>query len=269
MTQVLAFSKDLARRAGALMLAELQQQGGPASHYKLAGTELVTEADIKVDRLICDAIREQFPGHQILAEESAPDPARLSGINNPLWIIDPIDGTVNYAHGHQHSAVSIAYMNGGELQAGVVYNPYNNEMFSAAKGQGAHLNDQPLAVGRKTDMRRALFATGFPYEKKDMDKLVRRLDVMLSACADMRRMGSAALDICWVAAGRLDIYYENLSIWDFAAAQLIATEAGARYGHFQPVPEGVSPVLHNKNILVSNADLFAKTLTLLQQADAS
>ena len=265
--EVLSFSKRIAREAGALMLAELQRGDGPATHFKHEGQELVTEADIKVDQLICNAIRQSYPGHQILAEESAPDLEQLSQLQGPLWVIDPIDGTVNYAHGHQHSAVSIAWVVDGVLQTGVVYNPYNDEMFSASRGQGATLNDRPIHAAQKTEMRRALFATGFPYIKSDMPRLVRRLDVMLSHCADLRRMGSAALDICWVAAGRLDIYYENLSVWDFAAAQLIAIEAGARYGHFLPVPDGVSPVFHNKAILVSNDKLYQEVKDLLLQVE--
>jgi len=264
---ILEFSRQLARNAGALMISELQQIGGPASHYKQAGLELVTEADIKVDKLICNAIRARFPGHMILAEESAPDLENLSQIKSPLWIIDPIDGTVNYAHSHHHSAVSIAFVNNGDVQCGVVYNPFVDEMFHACKGGGAFLNDNKIHVAQKTDMRRALFATGFPYDKSDLAPLVARLARMLDNCADLRRIGSAALDICWVAAGRLDIYYENLSVWDFAAAQLIVIEAGARYGHFQPVPEGISPVFHNRNILVTNNTLFDPVRTLLQDAD--
>jgi len=266
-SEVLAFSEQVARDAGALMLAELQRDEGPAAHFKHDGQELVTEADIKVDKLICDAIRARYPTHQILAEESAPDLTQLSEREGPLWIIDPIDGTVNYAHGHQHSAVSIAWVVDGVVQSGVVYNPYNNEMFAAARGNGATLNGESIHVAQKTDLRRALFATGFPYIKKDMALLVRRVGLMLAHCADLRRMGSAALDICWVAAGRLDVYYENLSVWDFAAAQLIAIEAGARYGHFLPVPDGVNPVFHNKNILVSNATLYNKARDILLQAE--
>lgn len=267
LNHILLFTQSLAREAGAIMVAELRRQGGPARHYKFGGTELVTDADLKVDQLICEAIRQQFPQHMILAEESAPELAGLHTLQQPLWIIDPIDGTVNYAHDHAQSAVSIAYVERGEIQCGVVFNPFTDEMFSASRGQGAYLNGLPISVAQKTDLRRCLFATGFPYEKSDMTPLIRRLDVMLTHCADMRRLGSAALDICWVAMGRLDIYYENLSIWDFAAAQLIAQEAGALYGHFQPVPEGVSPVFHNKDILVSNPALFDPVCTLLQQAD--
>jgi myo-inositol-1(or 4)-monophosphatase len=234
--QILEFAQSIARSAGAIMVTELLKHGGPESHYKFAGTELVTEADIKVDKLICDAIRHQFPGHLILAEESAPDLAGLSQIAAPLWIIDPIDGTVNYAHDHGQSAVSIAYIEHGQVQCGVVFNPFAHEMFYATRGQGAFLNGAPIHVDN---------------------------------CADLRRLGSAALDICWVAMGRLDIYYENLSVWDFAAAQLIAQEAGASYGHFQPVPAGVNPVFHNKNILVSNAELYEQARRLLQQADSA
>lgn len=275
LAHVLLFSQSLAREAGALMVKELQKQqsdngrqSGVGSHYK-GGTELVTEADLRVDELVCDAIRRSFPTHLILAEESAPDSADANSLLEPLWIIDPIDGTVNYAHDHAHSAVSIAYAEGGKIRCGVVFNPFADEMFYASEGSGAFLNGVPIGVAGKTEIRRALFATGFPYEKGDMTPLVRRMAVMLSHCADLRRRGSAALDICWVAMGRLDIYYENLSLWDFAAAQLIATEAGARYGHFQPVPQGINPVFHNKNILVSNDVLFEQALVLLQQADRS
>ncbi|HLT64160.1 MAG TPA: inositol monophosphatase family protein [Pseudohongiella sp.] len=264
---ILLFSQSIAREAGSMMINELRKQGGPAAHYKFAGAELVTEADIKVDKLICDAIRKQFPDHLILAEESAPDLADLSQNKKPLWIIDPIDGTVNYAHGHDQSAVSIAFAENGQVQCGVVFNPFVDEMFYAIRGQGAFMNGKSIQVAQKTEMHRALFATGFPYIKKDMALLTRRVGKMLEHCADLRRLGSAALDICWVAMGRLDIYYENLSVWDFAAAQLIAREAGARYGHFQPVPEGVSPEFHNQNILVANAALFEQAAALLQQAD--
>jgi myo-inositol-1(or 4)-monophosphatase len=260
---ILKFTQEVARQAGALMLAESGQAGGLTSHYKKAGIELVTDADIKVDKLICDAIRVRFPGHQILAEESAPDLAGLSQIVTPLWIIDPIDGTVNYAHDHGHSAVSIAFCDQGRVLVGVVFNPFNNEMFYATTGGGAFLNSVPIRTAQKTEMRRALFATGFPYHKNDLEPLIRRLALMLQHCADLRRIGSAALDICWVAMGRLDIYYENLSVWDFAAAQLIAIEAGAHYGHFLPVPDGISPVFHNQHILVANPVLFKLAEELL------
>jgi len=272
----LEFMIDMARDAGALAVTERNAAGGLEQSWK-HGHELVTRADIRVDQLISERIIAHFPDHRILAEESAPDIGELGNRREPLWIVDPIDGTVNYAHGHFHSAVSIAFAEHAQLLKAVVFNPFNGELFCAEQGQGAFLlmqqpdgsfaDKQALRPGQKTDMRRALFATGFPYNKDDMALLVKRLAAALDNCADLRRMGSAALDICWVAAGRIDIYYENLSVWDFAAAQLIAIEAGAMYGHFQPVPEGVSPVFHDRNILVANPVLFEAMKTLLQAAD--
>lgn len=260
-----AFSQRIAREAGHLMQARLQ--GGTDSletRYKAAGSELVTQVDEEVDALLCQAIQATFPGQRILAEESAPDTRGLSQLGDAVWILDPIDGTVNYAHDHAHSAVSIAWADQGEVQSAVVYNPFTDEMFTAVKGQGACLNGHPIRPSSVDEMRRALFATGFPYQKDNLDPLLKRLSVMLTNCADLRRAGSAALDICWVAMGRLDIYYENLSVWDFAAAQLIAREAGAVYGHFKPVPADVNPEFHDRHILVANRQsLFDQAYELL------
>ena len=265
---MLEFMTALAREAGQLVVEARRQGSDTVTDFK-AGHEMVTEADLRADELISRRIREAFPEHRILAEESAPDTAGLSRISGPLWIIDPIDGTVNYAHGHHQVGISIAYAEDGELRSAVVFNPFLDELFCASRGQGATLNGSPIHVAGKTELRRTLVATGFPYVKENMDLLIRRLDHVLRECADLRRIGSAALDICWVAAGRLDAYYENLSVWDFAAAQLIAIEAGARYGHFQPVPPGISPVFHDQNILVANPALYPQMEALLQAADAA
>ncbi|MDT8429787.1 MAG: inositol monophosphatase family protein [Pseudomonadales bacterium] len=262
---MIEFMKQTAREAGQLMLSARAGTTACVTHLK-AGNELVTSTDLAADALISTAIRQRYPGHEILAEESAPELGKQGSGAASLWIVDPIDGTVNFAHGHYQSAVSIAFAEQGQLKAGVVYNPFLDEMFWAQAGAGAYLNSQRIQVAGKTDLRRALVATGFPYDKDDLEPLFRQLAVVLRHCADIRRLGSAALDICWVAMGRLDAYYESLSIWDFAAAQLIATEAGACYGHFKPVPEGVSPVFHNKNILVSNQALFPRLQELLLQA---
>lgn len=261
-----AFTRQLAQAAGQLILQERKALGGLQTSFK-DGVELVTHADVQADQFICDAIRLAYPGHRILAEESAPDLRDLSSFSGPLWIIDPIDGTVNYAHGHYQSAVSIAYAEQGRVECGVVCNPFLAETFHAVRGQGAWLNEQAICVAEKTELRRAIVATGFPYIKEDVTPLIRRLALVLQECADIRRLGAASLDICWVAMGRLDAYYENLSVWDFAAAQLIAREAGAHYGHFKPVPEGVSEEFHNKNILVANPRLFSLMHDLLNRAD--
>lgn len=266
-SMILEFTRSLADAAGQLILRERNAAVDLETSFK-DGVELVTQVDVKAEELICKGIRAAFPEHRILAEESAPDMRDLSSYQGPLWIIDPIDGTVNYAHGHYQSAVSIAFADQGRVQCGVVCNPFLNETFHAVLGEGAFLNDKPIKVGTQTQLRRSLIATGFPYVKGDMTPLVRRVALVLQECADLRRLGSAALDICWVAMGRIDGYYENLSVWDFAAAQLIAREAGARYGHFKPVPEGVSAEFHNKNILIANPTLYPLLHDLLNRADA-
>lgn len=263
---MLDFIRTLATDAGDCVRQSRQQGAGRDARYK-NGDELVTLADVTVEELITSRIRSAFPDHRILAEESAPDSAGLSGETGPLWIVDPIDGTVNFAHDHYQVAVSIAFAQDGELQAAVVYNPFLDELFEASRGGGAFLNGRRIEPSTQSEMRRALVATGFPYTKEDMAPLLKRINLVLMRCADLRRLGSAAMDICWVAAGRLDAYYENLSVWDFAGAQLIAREAGARYGHFQPVPDGVNPVFHDRAILVTNPALFEPMLELLQEAD--
>ncbi len=264
---MLEFIKNIARQTGAMVVQQRSNSGSFTTGFK-ADSELVTSVDLQADAMICQAIRQRFPDHMILAEESAPDIRRIGDWNKPMWIIDPIDGTVNFAHGHYQVGISIAYADRGDIQSAVVYNPFLDEMFTAQNGEGARLNDQIITVGSETNLRRSIIATGFPYDKSELAPIVNRLAFVLQECADIRRIGSAAMDICWVAVGRLDGYYESLSIWDFAAAQLIAREAGATYGHFQPVPAGINPVFHNKNILVANPQLYPQLLALLQKADA-
>ena len=263
-TAQLEFCKDIAREAGALIVRE--RNAGMQREYK-HDLELVTSADLKADRLIADAIHARFPDQLLISEELAPEMAQQNLSSRACWIVDPIDGTVNFAHGHNQSAVSIAFADAGDIRAGVVYNPFTDEMFWARQGSGAWLNDQRIQVAQETRLNKAIIATGFPYQKSKLKPLMARLQAVLGHCADIRRLGAASLDICWVAMGRLDGYYENLSLWDFAAAQLIAREAGAIYGHFQPVPEGMSEVFYGQNILVANQALFPQLLSLLQSAD--
>ena len=150
------FSQRIAREAGQLMVRRLDAGAKSLqTRYKAAGSELVTQVDEEVDNLLSDAIREAFTGQRILAEESAPDTAGLSQVREPIWILDPIDGTVNYAHDHAHSAVSIAWADQGEVQSAVVYNPFTDEMFTALKGRGAFLNGNAIRPSAVNDMRRA------------------------------------------------------------------------------------------------------------------
>lgn len=262
---ILEFATQIAEQAGDLIV-QMRAYNQINHNYK-QGVELVTSADLASDKMITDAIKLRYPDHQILAEESNPDYEKIQHAEQPVWIIDPIDGTVNYAHHHQQVAISIAFSVKGKVQVAVVYNPFSAEMFTAIVNQGAWLNDQPIQCSPVKDLSKALIATGFPYDKTGkLPLLMRQLHKILEQCADVRRLGSAALDICWVALGRLDGYYETVSCWDFAAAQLIAREAGARFGHFIELPEGALAEMHGENILISTPHLYDELKTILANA---
>ena len=261
-TNILTLALRLAKEAGDLIAS---QRKSLSLSYK-NGSELVTQADVAADELITAAIRRNYPDHQILSEELNPDELAKAGQQEHLWIVDPIDGTVNFAHNHPQVAVSIAYYHNGKARVGVVHNPLLNETFHAQAGKGARLNDVPIHCSDKTDLGRSIIATGFPYEIDNLALLMRRLEHVLAHCADIRRLGSAALDICWVACGRLDGYYESVKPWDFAAAQLIAREAGACFGHIQALNEEMNPQLCGDNILISAPSLFKPLQALLADA---
>ena len=260
------FAEQLALQAGELIRHE-REENTLRTDLKQQ-TELVTHADVMADEFITGAIRERFPNHRILSEETMPDLSQAEQLDTPLWIVDPIDGTVNYAYGHPQVAVSIAYAEKGSVQAGVVHAPFPGETFRATRGAGATLNGETISHSGATVPRDSLFATGFPYTKDNLEPLVRRLDAMIHQCRDLRRIGSAALDICWVACGRLDIYYENVSPWDFAAARLIALEAGATAGHFGEVPDGYPADLYGRDILISAPDVWESVRKILRIASA-
>ncbi len=262
--ELLQFALDIAREAGALIVRERDSTG--LQHDYKGGKELVTQADLKADELICSAIRKNYPDHEILSEESSPDVGAIWERVETVWIIDPIDGTVNYAHGHNQSAVSIACSVNGEVTVGVVFNPFTDEMFHSIAGNGAFRNDEPISVSKEAELQRAIIATGFPYIKDELEPMIARVQAVLTQCADIRRLGSAALDICWLAMGRLDGYYESLSVWDFAAARLIALEAGAKCGHFSEVPRDIDPQFHHKDLLIANPQLYPQLRELLNQA---
>ncbi len=264
LNEITDFAEQLARDAGELIRRE-REHNTLRTDYKKQ-TELVTHADLMADEFITRAIQQRFPDHRILSEESMPDLAQAESLDTPLWIVDPIDGTVNYAYGHPQVAVSIAYAEQGRVRAGIVHAPFANETFRAIEGENATLNGNAIAHSNCSVPREALFATGFPYTKDNLAPLINRLDTMIHHCRDLRRIGSAALDICWVACGRLDIYYETVSPWDFAAARLIAREAGATAGHFSEVPAGYPEDLWGQDILISAPALFEPVRALLQQA---
>ncbi|MEX0604670.1 MAG: inositol monophosphatase family protein [Marinobacter sp.] len=264
MQTIADFAEQLAREAGDLIRHE--RENNPLRTDYKDQTELVTHADLMADKLITEAIRARFPDHRILSEESRPDKSQAADLNSPLWIIDPIDGTVNYAYGHPQVAISIAYAERGHVQVGIVHAPFAGETFRAVRCGSATLNGEPIQHSGASVPRDSLFATGFPYTKDALAPLLKRLDVMIHHCRDLRRVGSAALDICWVACGRLDAYYESVSPWDFAAGRLIALEAGACAGHFTDVPEGYPEDLWGQDLLITAPGIYDSLRVLLNGA---
>ena len=188
--------------------------------------DFVSDVDRAAEAAIIDMIRDAYPKHAILAEESGG--ASLSDAEY-LWIIDPLDGTTNFLHGYPQYCVSIALAHKGQIQQAVVYDPNRNDLFTASKGGGAFLNDRRIRVSKRISLADSLISTGFPYtDVSYLDQYRAMFADMIRKTAGVRREGSAALDLCYVASGRVDGYWElNLKSWDIAAGSLIAQEAGA------------------------------------------
>ncbi|MGB2599755.1 MAG: inositol monophosphatase family protein [Candidatus Omnitrophota bacterium] len=191
--------------------------------YKSARTDLVTDVDKRCESIIIERIRKEYPDHAILAEESG----EKQGQSEYEWVVDPLDGTTNYAHRFPVFCVSIGVKRGDEVEVGVVYDPSRDELFEACRGKGALLNGSPIKVSSADAVRDSLLATGFAY---NVEGKIANLDYfkrMLESAQAVRRLGSAAIDLCYVACGRLDGFWElGLNPWDMAAAQLIVKEAG-------------------------------------------
>jgi myo-inositol-1(or 4)-monophosphatase len=219
-----------ATEAGAKVMQEYFQGKFLISH-KEGINNLVTEADHASEKVIFEIIKRQFPDHFILSEEAGEIPMD----SNYKWIIDPIDGTVNFAHGIPICCVSIGLELDGEMIMGAVYNPFINEFYFAQKGFGATLNDKKIFVSGETEVIKSCLVTGFPYSFLDQPN--GPLDVfsrLIRKGVPVRRLGSAAMDLCWVAAGRFDGFYEHkLQAWDSAAGFLIVQEAGGRVSDFR------------------------------------
>ena len=254
MDKILQETIRIARFAGAAV-KRLRDEDALTEDFK-GGVELVTNADLIANDIIKSEVLGLFPDHEFLSEE---DTGRNTALIKPTWIVDPIDGTVNFAAGHFMSAVSIAYAEDRAVRAAVVYNPFLDELFYAAEGTGAFLNGKPIRVKETTELKRCLVATGFPYVKNAdaVHEIFRRMERLLPNIGDIRRLGSAALDICWVACGRLQCYYEGqLNAWDVAAARLIAREAGAAIGYFIAPEDDLPDDLRSTNLIVSSPGVY-------------
>jgi myo-inositol-1(or 4)-monophosphatase len=249
-----------ASRAGE-MVRQARAEG--ASYRYKHGIELVSSADEIVERFICGEIARHFPGESILSEEGGGG-SQADLRDERLWIVDPIDGTVNFMHGQDAVAIAIAYAERGVVRFGVVHAPFRNETFTATAGRGASRNGEPIRASNTERLRDALIGTGFPHDRGNVAAILPRLGRVLRACQDVRRLGSPALDICFVADGRLDGFYEGaLAPWDVAAAALIASEAGAVYGHVGPRTGRAPSDLDGRDVVVAAPGIFNALVDLL------
>jgi len=211
-----------ARQAGSVIMRSFHRLDTLTVSEKQVN-DYVSEVDRNAEQAIIDIIRRAYPGHAILAEESG-----MHGKDDFQWVIDPLDGTTNYLHGFPQFAISIALKQRGRLEAGVIYDPVHDEMYTASRGDGALLNDRRLRVTDQKTLKGALLGTGIPFrDQRYMDAYLGMLKDLTRETAGIRRPGSAALDFAYVAAGRLDGFWElGLSEWDFAAGALLVQEAG-------------------------------------------
>jgi myo-inositol-1(or 4)-monophosphatase len=254
----LDLAKQVAREAGDYA-ASVQKKDLTVT-TKSNETDLVTQVDKRNEAEIRRAVLEKFPDHAFMGEEMGETTA-TSGVR---WVIDPIDGTVNFAHGLPIWCVSIGIEVNGVVECGVIYNPSLREMFSAERGVGAFLNDKPIHVSTSTNPKQSLYVTGFPYNvDENPGKVIEQFVRFLNEGLLVRRLGSAALDLAYVACGRFDAFWEGfLSPWDTAAGQLLVREAGGRVTHY----DGSDYSIHKKSILASNGLQHAMIQDLISEA---
>ncbi len=224
-----------------------------------AHNDYVSEVDREAEARIIEDLLKAFPGHGILAEESGV----IEGKDEYRWIIDPLDGTTNYLHGFPHYAVSIACEHRGRMAHGVIYDPFKQELFTASRGDGALLNNRRIRVTNLKTIEGALIATGFPFKNPaQLDDFLKLFNAFFTSASDIRRAGSAALDLAYVAAGRLDGYWESgLNAWDLAAGALIVREAGGLVTDYS----GDGHFLDNGQVVAGNPRIIADMLRIIQQ----
>ncbi|HKQ56660.1 MAG TPA: inositol monophosphatase family protein [Candidatus Eisenbacteria bacterium] len=263
-------AESMARAAG-----EVLREGHGRAHTpeRKGRIDLVTEYDRRAERVLLDEIARRFPGHAVLAEESGASPGRADpdggtrgggGTDSVRWLVDPLDGTTNYAHNYPFFCVSVAAEVDGTLAAGAVYDPVRDELFAASAGAGATLNGRPLEVSDIGRVEDALIVTGFPYDRPERG--LPMFGAFLTRAQALRRDGSAALNLCYLAAGRFDGFWEgHLSPWDMAAGVLIVREAGGRVTDYA----GGTFRLERPEILASNGRIHEEMMAILAGERAS
>jgi len=256
----LEVARSLAIEAGALITEAL---GHPGSIERKSPINLVTEIDRAAEDLIVSGLRRAFPSDVIVAEESAPEPVR----GQRCWYVDPIDGTTNFVHGLPHCAVSIALAADHHIEVAVVNDPCKRELFEARRGGGSRLNSKAISVSATSELADSLLVSGFPYDRRDhLGFYLAYFEAFLLAARDVRRFGSAALDLCYVAAGRFDGFWEGkLSPWDTAAGWLIVEEAGGSVSDF----DGSTYDPWQPRILATNGRIHGQAQAIIADLAAS
>ena len=245
-----------ARRAGSI-IARASEDLDLLTVRTKTNNEYVSEVDHAAEQAIVEILLTAYPDHAILAEERG-----AQGQSEYVWIIDPLDGTTNFLHGFPQYSVSIACSHRGVLSHAVVYDPTRNELFTATRGRGAFLNDRRLRVSKRTKLQESLIGTGFPYrEFAFADTYLKIFGELMTKTAGLRRPGSAALDLAYVAAGRTDGFFEaGLKSWDMAAGALLVLEAGGLISDF----DGEEGYLESGNVVGGNPKVFAQLLQVVQ-----
>ena len=247
-----------ARRAGAI-INRAAFDGTILKVRAKQANDFVTQVDQAAEAAILDIVRQAYPAHAVLAEESGEQASQNAEFR---WLIDPLDGTTNYIHGFPQYCVSIGVQHRGVGAHAVVYDPSRNELFTASRGRGAFLNDRRIRVSRCERLSEALLGTGFPFKEKGrLDLYLRQLHALIATTAGVRRAGAAALDLAYVAAGRLDAFWEmGLAPWDMAAGALLIQEAGGLVGDFS----GEANYLESGDIAAGTPKAFAQLLAALR-----
>lgn len=257
MHPLLNIAMTAARSAGDIIVRHMEQ----IERIKITpknSDEYFTEVDIKAEQAIINTIRKAYPDHGIIAEESG----SYNTDCDSVWIIDPLDGTTNYVHGFPFFSVSIAYRYKNRIEHGVVYDPLRFEFFSASRGGGAKLNERRIRVSKKTQLNGALLGTGFPFRKVSVaERYLPTFQALIGKCAGVRRTGSAALDLAYVASGRLDGFWEiGLRPWDIAAGILLIKEAGGLIGSL----DGSENYFQSGDVVAGNPKIFKALLQTFQ-----
>ncbi len=271
MKPTLADLEMLAREAGKILRSGYETRPGMVNHLEVnyKGTiDLVTDIDYQSEKYLIDTIRQRFPDHRIVSEESGVN----QGGDCCIWFIDPIDGTVNFAHGIPFFSISIAYAHEGQLELGVVYDPMRDECFSAETGLGAWLNGDPIRTSQSSDLDHSLLVTGFAYDiRTNPENNLDHYSHFALRSQGVRRLGSAALDLCYIAAGQFDGYWElRLNSWDIAAGEIIAREAGAVVTDLDGNPDDLIDDQSTQHaILAASPAIHRQMMAILQGKDGS